>query len=242
VEKDSVFSSFEYYSVFYACAHFEKTQMLIAKHDNDIAALRRANVLYDRCNLGENFLEKTFESYDWRREPKAYEACIKYARGFEKYRKAGKGLLLVSSEYGNGKTHIAGAILHEVIKRHLATCIFVRGCDMVDDVQAAKWNRPVKFSVKTYENCDLLVIDDLAKEGVTIGTAKAYWRIIDYRVLNRKPIVITTNYSETGLIEAVDDPAALDTWSAVIDRLAGMCNSVEFFGSSYRREVEAKVA
>ena len=242
VPDDSPFSGLEYYSILYPCGHYEHTQMEIARLDNSIFALRRANVLYDRCNLGEKFLEKTFDTYDWKREQEAYQTCIKYARGFDKYRRAGRGLLLLSSEYGNGKTHLAGAIIHEVIERHLASCIFVRGCDMVEDVQAVKWGRPAKFAVKTYENCDLLVIDDIAKEGVTVATAKAYWRIIDYRVLNRKPIILTTNYSALTLLEACDDPAAVDTWKAVIDRLASVCKSVLFKGGSYRREVEARVA
>ena len=242
VPEDSPFSGMEFYAISYPCGHYERTQMEIQRMSHDIAALRQANRLYDKCNLGEKFLEKTFETYEWKREPQAYQECIKYARGFDKYRRGGKGLLLSSSENGNGKTHLAGAIIHEVIESHLSKCIFVRGCDMVDDVQAAKWSKPVKFSIKDYENCDLLVIDDIAKEGVTIGTAKAYWRIIDYRVLNRKPMVLTTNYSSITLLEACDDPAAVDTWSAVIDRLASVCKSVIFTGGSYRREVEARVA
>ena len=241
IPDDCPFDSFEFYNIDYPCGHYKQTQMEIKRFDKSIAALWLANRLYNKCNLGEKFLEKTFDTYEWRREPEAYQACIKYARGFDKISRGGKGLLLASSQYGNGKTHLAGAIVHEVITRRLTNCIFVRGCDMVDDVQSAKWGRPVKFSIKNYEDCDLLVIDDLAKEGVTIATAKVYWRIIDYRVLNRKPIVLTTNYSEYGLLNACDDSTALDTWAAVVDRLASVCKSVLFNSNSYRRKEAAKL-
>ena len=233
----------EVFDVDYSCGHREEAETTIKESSQQIAAMNRADRLYQRCNLGKLFQEKTFQNYDWNREPEAYQACLKYARGFPKYAMSGTGLILYSGTAGNGKTHLAGAIMHEVMERHLSSSLFVRGADMVDDVQAAKWSRrSSEFSIKTYQNVDLLVIDDLAKEGVTAATAKVYWLIIDYRVLNKKPIIITTNFDNKSLLGACDEDVAVDTWDKVLSRLQGSCKVVEFVGGDYRRQVLAKAA
>ena len=232
----------DFFEIRYTCQHEDNLEAKIKEGARQIAAIQRADKLYNQCNLGLHFKEKTFQNYDWNREPQAYQSCLKYARGFPKYARGGRGLILYSGGPGNGKTHLAGAIMHEAIERHLSSSLFVRGADMVADVQNAKWGRKSEFSVKTYQNVDLLVIDDLAKEGVTAATAKVYWLIVDYRVLNNKPIIITTNFDDQGLLSACEDEVAVDTWDKVLSRIEGSCSTVEFVGGDYRRQVLAKAA
>ena len=69
-----------------------------------------------RSGAPRRFLNRTFASYSaaTAAQQQALEVCRAYADGFEQMRERGGGLLLLGGP-GTGKTHLACAILAQVI-------------------------------------------------------------------------------------------------------------------------------
>ena len=61
----------EFFEVEYTCQHEDCIEAEIKEGTRKIAAIQRAGKLYHQCNLGEHFKAKTFENYDWNRDPQA---------------------------------------------------------------------------------------------------------------------------------------------------------------------------
>ena len=75
-------------------------------------------------------------------------------------------------------------------------------------------------------NADLLVIDDLGKEKVSVFSNEVLYRVINYRYKEKLPIVTTTNADLDFLYESMGE--------AVFSRLVCICQAVKMQGINYR--------
>ncbi|MGC8873607.1 MAG: ATP-binding protein [Chloroflexia bacterium] len=145
----------------------------------------------------EAFADKTFETFD----PtvpgvaEAYEAARAYAQRPE-------GWLLLTGNYGCGKTHLAAAIANEAVRNRMKT-LFTVVPDLLDYLRAAYApDSRVRFDerIETVRTVFLLILDDLGTENATPWASEKLYQIINYRYNYRLPTVITTN-RELGQIE-----------------------------------------
>jgi DNA replication protein DnaC len=126
--------------------------------------------------------------------------------------------------------------MHEVMQRHLTDCIFARVPDIVDDSRHEDTDGKHQFSRREYSTCGLLVMDDLGKERINAFASETLWKVVDSRYQASRPLVITTNLTETSLLNAANDMAARDCWDSIISRLAEMCREIRCTASDYRLE------
>jgi DNA replication protein DnaC len=138
----------------------------------------------------EAFADKTFESFD----PtvpgvaEAYEAARSYAEHPE-------GWLLLTGNYGCGKTHLAAAIANEAVRHHMKT-LFTVVPDLLDYLRASYApDSRVRFDerIEAVRTVFLLILDDLGTENATPWASEKLYQIINYRYNYRLPTVITTN-------------------------------------------------
>lgn len=74
--------------------------------------------LFSISNLGERFSKSTFESFLDRNGSEAvYKVGVKYVKTFKEWN--GESLMLWG-EPGNGKTHLAAAIVNELSKKDIS--------------------------------------------------------------------------------------------------------------------------
>ncbi len=188
--------------------------------------------------LGERFRTRTFENFIVNDKNRyAYETTKKYASDFEKYKKDGIGLILTGS-YGTGKTHLAAAICHELIKKDYRP-IFGTMITLLEKIKATyddEYSREREEQViDKYTRCDLLIIDDLGKERPTEWAIEKLYYIINTRYEKCLPVVITTNYGIDKLISRLTVKDNVETAEAIVSRLYEMCRGILMEWEDFRK-------
>ncbi len=204
----------------------------------ETAYSNRVERMVKESKLGKRFRTRTFETFqvnDKNRE--AYQTAKQYTEKFKEYLEDGTGLLLTGT-YGTGKTHLAAAICHELIKQGyqpiFGTMITLLGkikATYSDDESAETEER----IINTYLNCDLLIIDDLGKEKVSEWTLEKLYYVINSRYEDCLPIVITTNYDPEKLVRRLTVKDNFETAEAIVSRICETCIGVAMSWADQRK-------
>lgn len=153
--------------------------------------------------------------------------CRTYADNFSLH---APNLLLYGST-GLGKTFLSSCI---------AKVVSEKGFSVAYDTAIRIFSsyESVKFSsvdaadaarrIRKYEQCDLLIVDDLGTEMATAFTTSALYGLLADRLMHRRPMIINTNLL----------PAALETRysPAIASRLIGEFKQLRFFGDDIRAQ------
>ncbi len=121
------------------------------------------------------------------------EQAYNHAMQFSRSR---KGWLLLQGHYGCGKTHLAAAIANHTVEMGLPT-LFITVPDLLDSLRYAYQNQNLTFEEKFEEirRTPLLIMDDFGTQNATPWAQEKLFQILNYRYINRLPLVITTNLS-----------------------------------------------
>jgi DNA replication protein DnaC len=150
----------------------------------------------------------------------------------------GRGLLL-SGPVGVGKTHLAVAILQELIKRYQVRGLFYQFGALLRRIQDSY--NPVSQSselavLAPVFEADVLVLDELGASKPTDWVQDTMMQIINARYNEKRVTIFTTNYSDKR--KNPDDPTKLledRIGVALRSRLYEMCKTVEIEGEDYRK-------
>ena len=111
---------------------------------------------------------------------------------------AGKlnGWLLLMGGYGCGKTHLAAAIANYAVEMGVPT-LFLTVPDLLDTLRFAYDSEDTTFEQRFEQirSAELLVLDDFGTQNATAWAQEKLFQIINYRYINRLPLVVTTNLS-----------------------------------------------
>lgn len=178
-------------------------------------------------------MQRTFETFDASLEPFGYNACKKYAEGFDKHKDNGEGLILIGN-YGAGKTHLAGAIAHYLINEKLESVVFITLAGLLMQIKQCYENKELNELeiMKALQSADLVIFDDVGKEKLTEWARERFFEIVNIRYEHMKPIIITTNYDLAILKQHIGD--------AIFSRLAESNYAIKFKGKDYRIEKSMK--
>jgi DNA replication protein DnaC len=114
-----------------------------------------------------------------------------------------KGWLILAGPYGCGKTHLAVAIAHQAMKRHIPV-LFQVVPDLLDHLRATFAPQSGASYDQTFEavrTTHLLVLDDLGEESDTRWAQEKLYQLFNHRYNYRLPTVVTTNRPP----DAIDD-------------------------------------
>lgn len=196
--------------------------------------------LINKSNLGEKFKQRTFDTFKIvKGTEQAFNDCKRYAENFKDIRKDGTGIIL-SGSYGAGKTHLIAAIAHEVIKQGYQP-IYGTSSTLLDRIRATYGDQESKETekdiIRTYINCDLLIIDDLGKEKPSEWTLEKLFNIFNTRYENNKPVLITTNYTIEKLKDRLTVNDNYETAEAIVSRIYEVCQGVQLYCEDYRKKI-----
>lgn len=134
---------------------------------------------------------------------------------------------------GRGKTTAACAMLSEHLKNGLGS--FTTMNDLLHRVRGAYSsgeNSEEVFGI--YRGTPLLVLDDLGKENVSADSITRLFELLDARINNKRPTIVTTQFQNNELLKRyrgkVDDREMI---AAVLSRLA-LFRTIEFQGVDRR--------
>jgi DNA replication protein DnaC len=110
------------------------------------------------------------------------------------YAKTLNGWLLLRGGYGCGKTHLAAAISNYAVEMGVPT-LFLTVPDLLDMLRFSYDSADTTFENRFHEirNASLLVLDDFGTQNATGWAQEKLFQIINYRYINKLPLVITTN-------------------------------------------------
>ncbi len=119
-----------------------------------------------------------------------YNFCAEYAKHFSSTSEN----LFMTGGSGLGKTMLASCIAGEVIGSG-ASVIYDTAFSVFSLYEDEKFGRETDGSSKRYQNCDLLILDDLGTEMTTSFTSSVLYNLINTRLLSGKKTIICSNLS-----------------------------------------------
>jgi len=125
------------------------------------------------------------------RQADSLELAYNHAR---QYAQSLKGWLLLQGGYGCGKTHLAAAIANFAVGLGVPS-LFITVPDLLDTLRFAYDDPEATFEERFDEirQAPLLVMDDFGTHNATNWAQEKLFQILNYRYINRLPLVITTN-------------------------------------------------
>ena len=114
------------------------------------------------------------------------------------------GWLLLQGSYGCGKTHLAAAIANFTVSIGVPT-LFITVPDLLDSLRFA-YNSPETSFEERFDQirqAPLLVLDDFGTQNATTWAQEKLFQILNYRYINRLPLVVTTNLAERDFEERI---------------------------------------
>ena len=153
---------------------------------------------------------------------RTFRRCRRYAREFG----AGAPSLLFTGGPGLGKTFLSACLARAVADNGFSVVYDTAG-KLFSDFEAVKFGGNQQDLTRKYLQCDLLIIDDLGTEMTTQFTQSVLYRVLNDRLLENRPVIVSTNLSDQALRQRYSAPIA--------SRLLGAFEVCLFLGQDIRQ-------
>ena len=159
---------------------------------------------------------------------RVFEFCRRYADGFS----AASKNLLFQGGTGLGKTYLSACIARVAAGKGFSVC-YDTASSALELYERAKFSRDsaegeqAALRIRRMESCDLMILDDLGTEMVTQMSQSALYTLINNRLVNERPTIISTNLPEEELTRRYTPQIA--------SRILGEFQIIPFVGEDIRR-------
>ena len=184
--------------------------------------------------IPKKFQNKNFANYNNKYNPEGFNICRNYAKNLIENLKNGKGLF-ITGVVGTGKTHLVIAIIDyiaRILKRKRIWVIYTTAVDLLTEIKYSYDRHDTEETISGYENCALLIIDDIGIEKTTDWTDELLYKIIDTRYSEMRSLIVTTNLN----IKEVKNKLS----ERIVSRIYEMCRGVKLRGEDYRLKMMGK--
>lgn len=171
----------------------------------------------------------TFENDD-RANERVTGICRKYVDAFDRFEKAGAGLMFFGG-VGNGKSFYAAMIANALIDESrpvLFTSLASLGGKM-----AADYGKNRDAILRKLTSYDLVVLDDLGVERTTETMNENVYQIVNALYSSKTPIILTTNLDAAGMLKETEPNR-----QRIYSRLFECCKAVKVEGADRRRSAD----
>ena len=153
---------------------------------------------------------------------RAWEECKTYARSFTPNSRS----MFFQGPTGLGKTHLSLAIASEVIRKGY-NVLYTPAQTLLETLERERFRRGEEnYSLDFVLDCDLLILDDLGAEFSTNFSVSAIYNIINSRLIEGKPTIISSNLTAKE-IESRYSPR-------ILSRILGGYYTIPFRGNDIR--------
>ncbi len=194
--------------------HPEFGKIQVCSCRSQVVSQQARQRLFLLSNLQE-LSQLTFENFNARgriglrpHQADSLEAAFNQAR---QYARNLNGWLLLQGKYGCGKTHLAAAIANFAVSLGVPT-LFITVPDLLDSLRFAYSDPDTTFEQRFEDirQVPLLIMDDFGTQNATAWAQEKLFQILNYRYINRLPLVVTTNLPldliEPRILSRLQDP------------------------------------
>jgi DNA replication protein DnaC len=164
----------------------------------------------------------------------AFKLARRFIKGWEKAKAGGYGLLFLGS-CGTGKTHLACAIMIELLKEYAFSYPrYYKASEIFSAVRStyqAGASTNEEETLKFFSSIQLLVIDEVGVQKGSEAEKRILFSILDNRVTSNKPTILMSNLGPKALAELLGD--------RLYDRVRSKCVPMLFAGPSMRKPATA---
>jgi DNA replication protein DnaC len=193
----------------------------------DEIARRESAALTRRLCLARFEDHATIETFDFTAHPKVPAAALRDLAAL-RWLQAGESVIL----YGpvGGKTHIAQALGHNVIRRG-GQARFTKTSRVLADLAGGHADRTWERRLREYTRPAVLILDDFAMRELTTTQADDLYELISERATTGRPLILTSNRAPTDWYPLFPNPVVAES---LLDRLINTSHQVLMDGPSYR--------
>jgi DNA replication protein DnaC len=193
----------------------------------------RVATLRNRSGLSKRMRGYTFANFKPYFSPSAARAAEKvenYLKSWEENREFGRGLYFCGG-VGTGKTHLAVAVMNELMQRKRVPSLFVTVPEFLDNLREAYMipGRDLDEWMDAVKNADLLVLDDLGAEKPNPWVRERLFVVVNHRYREALPTLFTSNIGPRDLASQLGERTA--------SRIIAMCDWISLEGEDYRETV-----
>lgn len=208
------------------CSCVEKESYIRQKHElTSLSGYRSCDFSAFDLNLYSKTPDARYKISPYDNMSRNLKRCMEYAENFD----ISSGNLLFIGNPGLSKTFLSSCIA-KTIANNSNSVVFETCIEILNNFEQKKFadfDPAVHQKVKSYSDCDLLIIDDLGTEMVTNFTIPTLYNIINERIIKKKPMIINTNFVLPELSKKYSH--------AIASRLDGEFTHVFFFGDDVRK-------
>ncbi len=158
--------------------------------------------LWRSSGINPDDLEKTFRNFEtWNTiARKMKDTASNYCIKFEEIKAERRNSILLCGNPGSGKTHIALALANNFLKKDIRV-VYMPYRDIVTSLKQNMIDEEYyKKTLSKYQTCEVLLLDDLYKGKVNETDVNIMFELINYRYLNRLPIIVSTEFTVERLL------------------------------------------
>jgi DNA replication protein DnaC len=128
--------------------------------------------------------------------------AVDFIENFEGIQFENNNSIAFLGEPGTGKTHICIGISLELLKKGFRPVYFPYR-DSMDELIDLRILNKSKYDIKLskYQKCNILFLDDVFKGGHTEAEIRLLFKIINYRYINRLPIIVSSECLSNNLLK-----------------------------------------
>ena len=208
---------------------------------------RRSETLLEQARIPKRYQNCRLANFEVHHD--SHGDALKISRKFvDNYPAQDVGLLFIGP-CGVGKTHLAVAVIQEIILEKGVSCLFYDFRELIREIQ----NSHTPESQLSESDLlapvfggEVLVLDELGARRTSTWVEETVFYIINHRYNHKKLTLFTSNFPDTGEEEDVRNPYFKKEEETLVDRIGirlrsriyEMCKVVEMGGDDFRRVVK----
>jgi DNA replication protein DnaC len=190
----------------------------------------RVATLKERSGLSKRMKGYALDSFNHsisRSTERAFAKVMDYIKDWQVNQAEGRGIYFCG-DVGVGKTHLAVAVMNELISRKRVPALFVTVPELLDNMRGA-YNDPgrdIDEWMDSVKNAELLLLDDLGAERANDWVRERIFVIVNHRYREELPTIFTSNIGPRDLAAQLGERTA--------SRIIAMCDWISLEGEDYR--------